>query len=291
MALESNRLLKPVKTLPKVLQKIRRNPTPGRVHDLRTKARRIEAMSNALSVDGQGMGKSILKHLNRLRKRAGKVRDIDVLLAYASRVHVDGEDQCLVQLLERLGVLRRKYEKKLALEVEEARPTLKKDLQRATAKLMKRIQKDRNRPMSGPAADAAGLAVRLSTDLAATRRLSRETLHPYRLKVKELRDVIRMAGDDSRLEAVGELDTVKDAIGEWHDWEELLPIAGKTLDHGRNCKLLGGLKGIAQAKYRHALGAAESLRKRYLRFAMTSKKRASTTPRKASRGAMAPLIA
>src|ERR1700694_4920477 len=113
MALDRNRLLKPVKELRKLSNKVDRQPTPGEVHDLRTNIRRFEAIFEALSLDAQGIEKSILKHLGRLRKYGGKVRDMDILTSYASTVHLQGEEDCAVQLLEHLGAQRQKHAKKL----------------------------------------------------------------------------------------------------------------------------------------------------------------------------------
>src|SRR5207253_6998095 len=100
---------------------------------------------------------------------------------------------------------------------------------------------------------------------ATPERLGRETLHPYRLKVKELRNVLQMAGGTSNLKFVDELGKVKDAIGEWHDWEELVSIAQKTLDHRPRCGLQTELKRIAKQKYEQALALSQKFRKTYLR--------------------------
>src|SRR5947199_8525892 len=113
MALDRNRLLKPAKKLKKLVKKIGKQPPPDEVHDLRTNARRFKAMFKAFSLDSHGLRKSLLKDLGRVRKRAGKVRDMDVLTAYASTVHPRGEEDCAVQLLEHLGVERRKHATKL----------------------------------------------------------------------------------------------------------------------------------------------------------------------------------
>lgn len=55
-------------------------------------------------------------------------------------------------------------------------------------------------------------------------RIDGRTLHPYRLKVKELRYALQLAASHEELliEALGE---VKDSIGEWPDWCELEAIA------------------------------------------------------------------
>jgi CHAD domain-containing protein len=121
MALDCARLVKPAKKLLKLLRKIDRDPSPEQVHGLRTNVRRFEASFRALALDEEGLDNSIVKQLNRLRKRAGKVRDMDVLTGFATKVHLQGEDECHVRLLEHLGSRRKKYAVKLHDEAKHLR--------------------------------------------------------------------------------------------------------------------------------------------------------------------------
>lgn len=278
MALDRKRLLKPVKKLRKLVKRLDSEPIPEQVHDLRTNARRFEAEFEALSLDAQGVRTSILKKLRRCRKRAGKVRDLDVLTAYAATIRLKGEEECAVRLLEHLGAQRRKYARKLYAEVKRHRSALRKDLQSMPPlldKLGRQAAAD-----SGPSAaglSAAGNAMTLALQLATPRRLDRGNLHSYRLKVKELRNLLQMApGHGSGF--ADDLGKVKDAIGEWHDWEELVSMGRKALDHGGRCALIAELKRIAGRKYADALGRARDLRRDYLRSA-PQKDRASAVPR------------
>jgi hypothetical protein len=62
--------------------------------------------------------------------------------------------------------------------------------------------------------------------------------------VKELRDVLQtaeMKDDEAFVEALGKS---KDAIGEWHDWEELIGIA--EVGRGQDCQLMSELKRISR---------------------------------------------
>src|SRR2546423_5679867 len=109
MALDANRAEKPVRKLRKLLKKMPAMPGADDIHDFRTNSRRIEATLQALSLDSEDACRQILKRISRLRKRAGKVRDMDVLTDYLSSVsRHDGEKECHVQLLEHLGAQRRK---------------------------------------------------------------------------------------------------------------------------------------------------------------------------------------
>jgi len=61
------------------------------------------------------------------------------------------------------------------------------------------------------------------------------------------------------------LRTVKDAIGEWHDWVELLGIAKEVLDDGRTCKLIRQIKDTSEQKYESAIAEAQNVRKKFWR--------------------------
>lgn len=249
MALDRARIRKPAQKLLKLLKKIDREPTPDNVHALRTNTRRVQAISGALDLKNT----SVLKELERLRRRAGKVRDMDVLTGFASTIHLKQDDNCAVQLLEYLGARRSKQAKKLRAEVRRRGSGLRKELQH-TPSLRK-----------SAAADATGAAAKLASELTVPRRLDRATLHPYRLKVKELQYVLHMAAGATEAKFVKDLGRVKDAIGAWHDWQELSVIAQEVLDHGTPCALRQELDRIVKRKYTDAMTLVQNFRKRYLR--------------------------
>jgi CHAD domain-containing protein len=125
-------------------------------------------------------------------------------------------------------------------------------------------------------ANAGATAVRLSAQLGEPPRLNKTNLHPYRLKVKEFQNILRMAEAPPRPRFIEDLGDVKDAIGEWHDWEELVGIASKLLDR-ENCQLLAELKRTAANKYDSALSLALKLRKTYLRSSGPKRKNAASS--------------
>src|SRR5262245_11209863 len=100
MALNVPTLRRSVRNLRKLFGKAPRRPSPDRVHDLRTHTRRCEAMVEALGLDGRRNERRLLSDLAKLRKRAGKVRDMDVLTSHAATVAVAHEQDCLVELLQ-----------------------------------------------------------------------------------------------------------------------------------------------------------------------------------------------
>ncbi len=288
MSLNINRIGKDVRKLGNLVKKLPRNPTPEEIHRLRTRVRRFEVELQASGLDAQRKEKWLLKQLARIRKRAGKVRDMDVLTAHLSTLRVDGERDCLIQLFEYLGTKRYEKAERLHQVVNRYRDTINKRLKKIARVLAKRMGKSR-------AANAAtSAAMQSSAELATYGSLNRGNLHEYRLKLKELRDILQMGEETRKEEFVESLGKIKDEIGEWHDWEELNSIAAKKLDHSAGCKLQRQLKKITQQKYEAALFSANKLQKTYFRPRSAKKAHgANLNGQKASRavGAVSALAA
>ncbi|PWU08593.1 MAG: hypothetical protein C5B51_07635 [Terriglobia bacterium] len=264
MALNQKRLVKPMKKLRRLFSKLDSDPVPEQVHDLRTNARRFEAAFQALALDDAGIPNSVLKDLARLRKRAGKVRDMDVLTEFAATIRPHDEEECHVRLLEHLGARRQKQARKLNADVRKLGPVLRKEIDRAASRTVKLLRANGGGTADNIGATATATAVKLSAQLASPPRLNKTNLHPYRLKVKDLQNVLLMAEGPSRPRFVEDLGQVKDAIGEWHDYAELLAIASKILNHTGRCSLLADLKRTVESKYDEALALAVKLRETYL---------------------------
>lgn len=259
MAVDQERIQKSIRKLWKYVKNVPKQPSPGEIHKLRTNARKIEANLKALSLESNKSEQRLLKCVKQIRKRAGKVRDLDVLTRNLATVHADGEAECEVMLLEYLGRKRQKQARKLHTVISNERTGLKKRLRRASAHVDKFLKK--NEPE--PASLAAAHALQLSSQLQSPSRLNRGNLHAYRLKVKELRYVLQLSASADR-QFVDDLGNVKDAIGDWHDWEELISIATNKLDHGTACRLLPKIKDITESTYQQALNMAGDFRRKYL---------------------------
>lgn len=118
MAIDIARLEKSVSRLDKFLKKAPKNPTPNKIHDVRTSTRKLESALESLTIRNKAAKKRLLRDLPVIRKRCGKVRDMDVLTGHAITVKPEnGEQDCLIQLLERLGATRVKHAKRLRQEV------------------------------------------------------------------------------------------------------------------------------------------------------------------------------
>ena len=261
MPIDFEQIQKPGRKLRKLLKKMSAEPNPEQVHDFRTSSRQLESTLQAFGLESSRNGHRILKPLARLRKRAGKIRDMDVLIGYTSNLRPpDGEQECALELLEHLGAERRRYAKKFHSTAKSKGPDLRSDLKRGQKHLVKIGSGTQE---SGTNHSLPASAMQISSELTIPARLNHTNLHPFRLKVKALRNLLKLAQtpDEKLLDTLGQ---VKDSIGEWHDYEELISIAEKLLDHGSQCKLIRELKEMSRNKYRAALAHAERLRQRQL---------------------------
>jgi CHAD domain-containing protein len=249
----------------KFLKKNAKRPGSKDVHGLRTSARNLETTLTTLGLDSKKPVTHLLRNLEDVRRRAGKVRDMDVLTAKVLKVRPKGELDCLVQLLEHLGAERARHTSKLRREIQTSGTALRRNVKQTARRLEKLLKQATTAPADSKAVPATlARTLQLASELQRPARLGRNNLHAYRLKVKELRNVLLLSDRADDEEFVKQLGVVKDAIGEWHDWAHLAAIAAETLDHGASCKLLKDLKATGDEKYGRALSLARHLRTHYL---------------------------
>lgn len=269
MALDSDRIQNNVQKLRKIFKNPAELRMPKRVHDLRTRTRRIEALLPAAQFHIGRNGRRLLRTLRPIRKRAGKVRDMDVLTSLLLELDLDrdSERDCKVQLLEHLGNERYRHGRKLEREVRKNRTNVRARLKRLSIDIQSETEPNHDNNgdnARGPRVNLAAAALELANKLSGPKALSRANLHPYRLKVRELRYILKSAEQNADKEFVDALSACKNAIGEWHDWEELLAIASEVLDHGRGCKLIAQLNSISREKFEKALKTTNEMRSKFV---------------------------
>lgn len=267
MSLDVDQIEKPARKLRKLIKGMGSTPTPDDIHKFRTNCRRIETSLEVLSLDSTDKVLRNSKHIAKLRKRAGKIRDLDVLTDYlVAMKHPNSERDCHVRLVEHLGGERRKYLKDFEAVRKQYRGQLRQGLKTIAKKMEKVVSKDGNaRTGAHPvSAKLAATALTMISKLKDPQRLHRSNLHPYRLKVKELRNLLQMAAGAEQQEFVDKLGEVKDAIGEWHDWEVLSAMATDVLEHGKGCGLEKEMRRIAESKFAAALTLTNSMRRDFL---------------------------
>ena len=261
MAFDIQRIQKSSRKVTQFLRKNVQRPSSNAVHDLRTGTRRLETCFTTLGLDSKRKATRLLRDMADVRKRAGKVRDMDVLTADALKVRADREQDCLVQLLEYLGAERARHARKLRRLIKAATPQLRRNLEWNTQRAEKILRDAADDPARSDALpDTMARIVQVATKLQKPARLNRSNLHPYRLKIKELRNLLQLSDQADDQPLVDKLGKVKDAIGEWHDWEELTSIARQLLDHDPSCRLMKQLTQTSDSKYRHALSLTNRIR-------------------------------
>ncbi|MGH9572489.1 MAG: CHAD domain-containing protein [Candidatus Acidiferrales bacterium] len=269
MALNEKRLEKSIKKIRKILKKRAKPLDPQEVHDLRTRSRRIESSIQATQLSTKRNERALLGNLRRIRKRAGKVRDMDVLTSHVLNLRVKGEEECLTRLAEHLGSERYKQAEKLRRTIKRYGEKTRQQLKRTRRRFERKIEAASANGHKLQSA-AAITALQQSADLASPLTLNRGNLHPYRIKVKELRYILQVGEGEGDRKFVASLNETKDAIGEWHDWEELISIAQDVLDHVPHCALIGQLRRISLEKYESALTIVNKLRAAYLKAQRTA---------------------
>jgi CHAD domain-containing protein len=264
MSLDLDRVKKSARRVSKFAKRNPKRPSTDTVHKLRTSARHLESALVTLALDSKRGVKSLLRDLKKTHRRAGAVRDMDVLTAKALTIDWRGEQDCLVRLLEHLGAERSKRALKLRSAIAKRRRKVRRSLERSR-------EDDDAETVRATIAHA----LQVTSKLSHPGRLSKNNLHEYRLKVKELRDVLRLSNEAADSALVPKLEEVKDAIGDWHDWVELSDIAAERLDHGSACELSKRIAATRDQKYRHALSLTQGLIADHLRPRV---KKASVAP-------------
>jgi CHAD domain-containing protein len=207
--------------LKKTLNDAATGPDAAAVHLLRTTTRRVETR---LPVEKQTA--KLHKVLKRLRRRAGKVRDVDVQVTALSKLRFDESSSARQSVLRALQKQRMRQQKKLvSLITDELNDKLPSRMTRARGAF----------PSVSAEPDAARpIAVQRATDdfldLVAKTELTEEHLHAFRVNCKRIRYALEPYEDEAGAEEVLTLlKTIQDAVGEWHDWVTLSATAQKTV--------------------------------------------------------------
>lgn len=251
-----------------LLSKTRAKPLPERVHHIRTTTRRVEALLETL------LGKStaphkLMKRLRRLRKRAGKVRDMDVQMAALRTVKIGREPERKVHLMQYLSDRRLKFQDRMVEELDaDASRKLRKQLSKAKDALFPAtivstpvVEADPTAKRKPKFADAATLSAKLDPLGMSLRRFaavvrafpdfSENNLHDFRTECKRVRYTAEMAtADDEARLVLDLLKEMQDQVGDWHDWQVLTSEAAQLFaDPGPESALIAALRNMTQAKF------------------------------------------
>jgi CHAD domain-containing protein len=252
--------------LSRQLAKLTKKPAPENVHKFRTYSRRVEAMLDELVPKLSRNDKKLLKQLARLRKKAGRVRDLDVQIAALRSLKIPQEPGRKSQLMRTLSEERAQRER-----------TLPENFDRKTvSQLRKRLHRAAQEMAIPENTDLLRLGMRAVLQLGRERApLTEKTLHQYRIAGKRARYIAELARHDPKAgQVVHQLKRMQDLIGDWHDWLKLTQRAEELFGGVRESSLVAALQNVTRAKFREAVSALAETR-----MALSEKGPVSVPPR------------
>jgi CHAD domain-containing protein len=249
MALDRDRVTQLFEKLDRQLPKLSSRPQPKNIHQFRTAARRVETVVAELIGDHDRKARKLLKLVTKLRRRAGKIRDLDVQIAALRSLRVSEQPGIKAQVLHAMSEKRAKREKRF-LE------TLDKETIR---ELRRRLDKIEARLLEVAPDPHALVRTRLTIFANNNGPVTENLLHQCRIEGKKIRYLAELAGGNPEAQRIiEELKRMQDALGDWHDWLTLNAMASKLLPETANSPLLNAIHNILGAKYRDAVQAVSS---------------------------------
>jgi len=253
---DRSRLL--LRRLDRLVSLVAEKPLPENIHRFRTCTRRVETLLETLVPIADRKQRKLLKLLGRLRRTAGRVRDVDVQSAALRGLKIPQEAERKAQLLRTLAELRCKREKKLLRTLEEEK----------VREVQKRLKKVAGTlPFSANTLDPLAEARRRFVEMARHHGvLTEELLHRYRIEGKRVRYVAELAEASPEAgQMVAELVRLQDRLGDWHDWLLLSGTAQELFHDGANSALAAALRNLTRAKFREAAHVVQEVREALLK--------------------------
>jgi|1185.fasta_scaffold38031_2 CHAD domain-containing protein len=253
MAIASKRETLIFKKAERDLLRLRGGYQPDIVHNFRTTTMRLQVLLEDIvpSQNGKRKKLKLLKPLGRIRKRAGRIRDIDVQLAALRSLKVPLEPRRKTQLTQRLIETRHRQEKRLGKLLK------KKDLDQIFKRL-RRIAKAVELETDNSALDIARRMLASATD--GTARLDEDQLHRCRVAVKRTRYAAEFAPKSAETDQfISQLKKLQDALGRWHDWFTLTNTARHEIADIHQSSLVAALHNVTRGKFREAGAALASI--------------------------------
>jgi len=234
------------------LSKLAGKPTPENVHKFRTSSRRVEVLVSDLAERRTGNDKKLLKLLSRLRRKAGRVRDLDVQSAALRSLKMPEQAARKSHLIRTLAEERTQRERRLVKSLDKNTVAeVQKRLKRAAASL--EIPKN---------ADPLALARQELNALQGEQgAVSERTLHQYRIAGKRARYIAELADKDAEAKRlIALLNHMQDILGDWHDWVQLAESAEKLFGGVQESALVAALRNVTRAKFRQAVNTLTETR-------------------------------
>ena len=223
------------------------------IHNFRTSSRRVETILENLSPDPDRNTRKLLKILSGLRRKAGRVRDLEVQTASLKNLKITRELRHKTQLIRSMHAEHAQRQKKfLRAFASETQRELRRRLKRVLSVFQ--VAND---------LEPVILALQDINPLARQHApLTQQTLHRYRIAGKRARYLAELAENKSEAkQLVSELKRMQDVIGDWHDWLQLSERAAEMFGGEQNSALVAALRNSTRAKFRDALNVLAETRR------------------------------
>lgn len=241
------------------LAQLGREISPKRVHRLRTTIRRIESLVEFAEPNLSKKQERVLEDLAALRKRAGRVRDLDVQLVLLGAI---GNTSAAADRRQLVDVLRRKRSKQVERltafvgEAQEQKVRTIFDAITAQAADAPQMLDESSEPYERAKRALADLAA----EYASQAKPKAGALHEIRVRLKKIRYVAEIAEESAeQKEFLAALKSAQDTLGAWHDWEELAKTAEKEFGARTNCPLLVEVRALFASRRSAAIAEVSNL--------------------------------
>jgi CHAD domain-containing protein len=192
----------------------------------------------------------------KLRRRAGKIRDIDVQITALRNLRISEQPGIKTQLLQAMSEKRASREKRL-------RDLLDKETVR---ELRNRLQQVKERLVEAAPNPQVWVRTRIEGFANNNGAVTEALLHKYRIEGKKIRYVAELSRDNPEAQRIiQELKRMQDALGEWHDWLTLNATVSRLLPETTNSPLRAAIHNILGAKHRNAVQAVSDARANLLK--------------------------
>ncbi len=224
------------------------------IHNFRTSSRRVETILEELYPDPDRNTRKLLRILSRLRKKVGKVRDLEVQTASLKNLKITRELVHKGQLIREMNAENVRRKKKFVKAFDE-------ETQRELRRRLRRVSVDLSVAENF---EPARIALRSFASVGRPHSpLTQQTLHRYRIAGKKARYIAELSGGDSKArQLVADLKRMQNVIGDWHDWMQLSERATGMFGEAKDSALVAALRNIARAKFRNSLDVVAETRQR-----------------------------
>jgi CHAD domain-containing protein len=241
------------------VSKVLGDPKPKRVHRLRTTIRRIESLVSYANPEIGKKEERSLEKMADLRKRAGKVRDVDVqkdLLVTLGNGSAAKDRKTLAELLEKKRGQQAKRLESAIKKMHEVKFFSRLDHVAEQAGVP---QDGKNRPLA-PLEEAQAQLAEMAREFGSGQTMKASRLHEARVTLKRIRYLAELAEESAvQKDFMRNLKSAQDAIGDWHDWLELTGRAEKRFSDRASCALLRELRTVLSARHSDATSAVNKL--------------------------------